>query len=96
MAIGAIFEAPNVTKAQYEQVRAQVMPDNRPAQGMIYHSAGPLENGGWCVFEVWESHEAADRFFKEKLGQALQQAKINVQPRFFEVQNTVERSPVRR
>ena len=91
MAIGAIFEAPNLTQAQYEQVKEQVMPANKPAPGLVYHSAGPLESGGWSVFEVWESHEALDRFFKDKLGQALQQANINVQPRFFQVHNTIER-----
>lgn len=89
MAIGAIFEGASVSQAQYEQVRDQVAPGNRPPPGMLYHAAGPSE-GGWCVIEVWESQEAIDQFFQQKLGQALQQANINVQPKFFQVINTMQ------
>jgi len=86
MAVGAIFEGQGVTQAQYEQVRNEVAPGNRLPQGMLYHAGGSTE-AGWCVIEVWESQEALDRFFQEKLGQALQKANINIQPRFFQVVN---------
>jgi len=90
MAIGVIFEAAGVTQAQYEQTKNEVAPGNTPpaGSGLLYHAAGPSETG-WCVIEVWESQEALDRFFKDKLGAALQRAGINVQPRFFEVVNTM-------
>lgn len=88
MAIGAIFDG-QFTQAQYDQVRNEVAPGNSPPAGMLYHAGGPTENG-WCVIEVWESKEAAQRFFDERLGQALQKAKITVQPRFFEVVNTMQ------
>jgi hypothetical protein len=42
------------------------------------------------VVEVWESQEAVDRFFQEKLGAALQNANINVQPEVFQVQNMMQ------
>ena len=90
MAIGVIFQAQGTTQAQYDQVRQQVLPDNQPAPGMIAHAAGPSENG-FCVIEVWESQEAAQAFFEAKLGQALHAAKINVQPTFFEVINSIRR-----
>ena len=66
---------------------------SRPARPecCLYHAGGPTENGGWCVVEVWKSREALDRFFQEKLGQALQQANIDVQLKFFQVHNTVKR-----
>jgi quinol monooxygenase YgiN len=89
MPIGAIFEGQGISQAQYDQARKQVLPDNAPAPGMLYHAGGPTDNG-WCVIEVWESRDALDRFFQEKLSQALQQAGINVQPRFFEVVNIVK------
>ncbi len=89
MAIGLIFDAPGVTQAQYEQVRDEVVPGNRPAAGMLYHAGGPSENG-WCVVEIWDSQESADRFFRDKLQQALQKAGISVQPRRFEVVNTIQ------
>jgi quinol monooxygenase YgiN len=88
MAIGAIFEG-TFSQAQYEQVRNQVLPDNQLAPGLLSHVAGPAETG-WVVVEVWESREAIQRFFDERLGQALQQANINVQPRFFQVATTIQ------
>jgi hypothetical protein len=60
------------------------MPDNRPAQGMLYHVAGPID-GGWRVVEVWESQEAADRFFRDALGAALQRHGGSVQPKVMPV-----------
>ena len=89
MAVGVIFDGTGVDQAQYEQVRQQVTPDNRPAPGMLYHAAGATENG-FCVIEVWESQEAAQQFFEQQLGQALQQANITVQPKFFQVANIIK------
>jgi hypothetical protein len=88
MAVGLIFDGVGVSQAQYEQVRNQVAPDNKAAPGLLYHAAGPTE-GGFCVIEVWESEEILGRFFDEQLGQALQEAGINVQPKMFQVVNTM-------
>jgi len=89
MAIGVIFSAAGVTQAQYDQVLKEVMPGNKLAPGMLYHVGGPAQNG-WRVFEVWESRDAMDRFFHDKLGAALQKANVNAQPEFFEVHNLVQ------
>jgi hypothetical protein len=89
MALGQIFDGSGVTQAQYEQVLHEVAPGNRPPPGMLYHAAGPIPNG-WRVIEIWESQEAADRFFRDKLGAALQRANITVQPQGFEVVNTMQ------
>jgi len=89
MAIGLIFEGPGVTQAQYEQALKEVAPDNKLLPGMLFHVAGPTENGGWRVVEIWESQEAADRFFREKLGQALQNARISITPQSFQVHNMI-------
>jgi quinol monooxygenase YgiN len=88
MAIGVIFDG-QFTQAQYEQVLNEVCPDGAMSPGMQYHAAGATENG-WCVFEVWESREAADRFFNERLGRAIQKANISVQPNFFDVHNIMQ------
>ena len=53
---------------------------------MLYHVASKTDNG-WSVVEVWESQEAVDRFFRDKLGRALQKANISVQPRTAHVHN---------
>jgi hypothetical protein len=90
MAIGLIFEVPNTTQSQYDQVREAVMPNGQPPAGMLYHVAGPGQ-GTWIVVEVWESEAAARRFADEQLGQQLQQAGIpNAQPKFFQVYKTME------
>lgn len=89
MAIGMLFDGSGVTRAQYEQVSKEVAPGNRLPAGMLYHAAGPIPNG-WRVIEIWESQEAADRFFQEKLGAALQRANISVQPQRFEVVNIMQ------
>jgi quinol monooxygenase YgiN len=86
MAIQLIFEGPGVSQAQYDQVRNEVSPGNTRPAGMLYHVGGPTETG-WRVAEVWESQEAADRFFQETLGQALTKANITVQPQSFQVYN---------
>lgn len=83
MAICLIFEAPGMTEAQYDQVRNEVTGDRAP-EGALYHVGGPTGNG-WYVIETWESREAFDRFFRDKLQQALQRAGITTQPRFLEV-----------
>ena len=41
--------------------------------GGISHAAGPTEEG-WRVVDVWESEEAFETFFRERLEQAMQNA----------------------
>ena len=84
MAICLIFEAPGMTEAQYDQIRNEVAPGDRAPEGALYHVAGPTGNG-WYVVETWESQEAFDRFFQDRLQQALQKAGITQPPRFLEV-----------
>jgi hypothetical protein len=80
------FDGPGVSQAQYDQVRNVVSPDNKRPAGMLYHVGGPTETG-WRVTEVWESQEAADRFFQQTLGQALKDANITIQPQVSQVHN---------
>ncbi len=89
MAVGIIFDGVGVSQAQYEQVLNQVSPGNELPAGMLYHAAGTSDNG-LCVIEVWESQEVLDQFFKEKLGQALQEANIDTQPKVFQVINIMQ------
>jgi len=89
MAIGMVFNVPGTTAAQYDQVRKELHPDNKRPAGMLYHAAGPTSNG-WRVVEVWESQEAADRYFQEKLGAALSKANISAQPDVFPIHNVMD------
>jgi hypothetical protein len=69
MAIALMFENRSVTQEQYDALRAKLdvdHPDRMP-EGAILHIAGPHPDGGWRVFEVWESEEAARKFIAERL-----------------------------
>jgi quinol monooxygenase YgiN len=89
MAIGLLFDGSGVTQAQYEQVLNDVTANGtRQVPGMLTHHAGPTD-GGFCVVETWESQEALQDFFEQHLGQALAAAGIQVQPKFFEIVNSV-------
>jgi quinol monooxygenase YgiN len=88
MAIGVVFQGSGVSQDQYQQVFDQVAPDGQLQPGMLYHAAGVGPDGVF-VFEVWESQEALQRFFQEQLGQALQQANIDVQPTFIQIIRTM-------
>ena len=81
MAVGA-------RKRRHGGVLNEVTADG-PPQGVRSRVAGPTESG-WCVVEVWDSREAFDRFFADKLQRALPRANIDTRPRFFEVANTMQ------
>lgn len=89
MAIGVIFEGRGMSQEQYQQVNQQAAPGNRPPSGLLFHAAGPSEEG-FSVIEVWESQEALQAFFGQTLGQALQQANITAEPKLFQVINTMQ------
>ena len=89
MAVGLVFHGEGVSQDQYEQVLHATSPDEQPPAGLLHHAAGPSASG-WCVMEVWESQEALERFFQEKLGAALQSAGITAHPTIFEIVNTMD------
>ena len=72
-AVGLIMTFPGVTEEQYYTVLEQLNLGGRMPHGGIFHAAGPIE-GGWRVVDVWESEEAFDTFFRERLEQAMRNA----------------------
>jgi hypothetical protein len=74
MAIGMLLMIPGGTKEQYDQVNTEMFGQTGPApdqlpEGLIMHSAGPAE-GGWYIYDVWESKEACQRFMDGPLQEA--------------------------
>lgn len=88
MAVGIIFDGVGVSQEQYQQVFDEVIPNRQPPPGLLTHHAGPTVDG-FCVIETWESQEALQQFFREQLGGALQRAGITVQPKQFEIVNSL-------
>ena len=68
MAIAIMHDVPGVTQRQYDQVSEKLRQQGVtvPVAGQLFHAAGPID-GGWRTVDVWESREAADRFFGEHL-----------------------------
>jgi hypothetical protein len=84
MAIALAMRLDGVTQQDYDAVMTElglgtpnVAEKERWPDGLVSHTAGTTESG-WFVVDVWESQDAFDRFFAERLGPALQTA--NVQP----------------
>jgi len=55
-------EVQGQTLQGYEGVLAALTGVLKAAPGFILHTAHPVE-GGWRVFEIWETKKAADQFF---------------------------------
>jgi hypothetical protein len=70
MAVGLRLKFPGGTQEQYDAAHSQMDFDRNPAEGLIFHSAGPSD-GGWGVIDVWESREAFDAFLGGRLRQAI-------------------------
>jgi hypothetical protein len=58
--------------ANYDAIHQRVMASNTPT-GFRMHAAGATPDGGFRVFEVWESQEHFDRFVQERLMPILQE-----------------------
>ncbi len=66
MAVGLRLKFDGGTQEQYEAVHKGMDVDNDPPNGLIFHSAGPIE-GGWGVIDFWESRQAFDTFAADRL-----------------------------
>jgi quinol monooxygenase YgiN len=89
MAVGLLFDGVGVSQNQYYQVFNQVTNNGaEPPAGSLTHHAGPTE-GGFCVIETWESPEALQTFYEMELGAALEAAGTLVQPRIFQITNSL-------
>jgi hypothetical protein len=84
MADGLILEFDGFGIEKYEQVNGLLGIDmssgagDWPA-GMLAHTGG-AKDGGWVVFEVWDSQADQERFMQDRLGPALAEAGIEGPP----------------
>jgi hypothetical protein len=97
MPVGVLINLPGLTKEQYEAVTAKIfgqypMQRDQAPQGLIMHTAGPAE-GGWYVYDVWESREDFQRFGEERVGPAMQEvlggSGSPPEPQFYDVSGFV-------
>jgi hypothetical protein len=88
MLILAIHQTPSLTQEKYEEVVRRLTGKTRieaPAdllfEGLLVHAAGEGPNG-FCVFDVFESEEAVERF-RSALGTIPEEVGIDEPPQFF-------------
>jgi hypothetical protein len=72
MAIGLRLKFGGGTQEQYQAVHSQMGIDAAPPEGLIFHSAGPIDSG-WGIIDFWESRDAFDRFAQSRLAPAIQE-----------------------
>jgi hypothetical protein len=70
MAVGLRLKFSGGTEDQYRAVHSKMDVETDPPDGMIFHSAGPID-GGWGVIDFWESRDHFDRFTEARLQPAL-------------------------
>jgi hypothetical protein len=73
MPISHYAELPQTGTDTYDKVNEKVDFDGNPPSGLIFHTASPREDGGFRIFEVWESREDFDRFEEERLMPAVRE-----------------------
>ena len=67
------------TPDQYDQVLEKVGWDKEVPSGAKLHVSG-FDSDGLHVLDVWESEQAFDDFFQQRLAPAVQEAGIQGQP----------------
>ncbi|HYM46208.1 MAG TPA: hypothetical protein VES65_08635 [Solirubrobacteraceae bacterium] len=72
MTVGLRLKFSGATQQQYDAIHGHMGIDSNPPEGLIFHSAGPIEDG-WGVIDFWESREAFDRFASGRLQPATQE-----------------------
>lgn len=73
MAILIVHQGADWNQSLYDEIRERLIPDpSNPPDGMVVHYAGPGQNGGWKVAEVWESQEKWESFRDGELIPAAQ------------------------
>jgi hypothetical protein len=65
MSIAEVIELPRGSKEKYDEVIKEAgLSGSQLAPGQLVHFAGPLQGGGWQIFNVWESQAASDEWEK--------------------------------
>jgi len=57
----------------YDAITERMGVRENPPDGCIVHTAGALPDGGFRIFDVWESREHFERFLQDRLMPAIQE-----------------------
>lgn len=90
MSVLMLVEWEDASPDQYDRANEVmgIAGDSDAPDGLISHVAAISEDGGLLIADVWESPEALNTFFTERLSGALREVGIpNVQPRVLPLHN---------
>jgi hypothetical protein len=78
----------------YDGVQEKLGVEQNPPSGLILHSAGFGDDGVFRIYEVWESREAAEGFFEERIMPAVNEVSdgepsLPVKQELYELHNLV-------
>jgi heme-degrading monooxygenase HmoA len=62
---------PGVTQENYDTMMPVLEPGLRATPGFIAHMSMQTDDG-WRVFEIWDSHEAADAWLQSTITPAME------------------------
>lgn len=85
------FDFPSGNAQQYDNVWKEIIAaGHEHPKGLLYHAGAPKPDGGWVVFDVWESEDAF-REFGKVLIPIIEKSEIPlVQPNIHPVHKIVE------
>lgn len=78
MAILVVFETPNISKKQYEDLRPVVKWETEHPAGIVCHSCAFDDKGAMHVIDVWNSEAELMNFFETRLMPGFK--KLNITP----------------
>jgi hypothetical protein len=70
MAVGIRVKLPGVSQEQFDKLNEHVLGSGGLADGMIFHSSGPIDEG-WGVIDFWESRGQFDAFLESRVKPAI-------------------------
>jgi hypothetical protein len=89
MSVMLVLEVPGASTEDYDRVNELAGVSGNVPEGLIHHACAVTPDG-LLVADVWESQEAIDRFFSERLGAALAQVGLEGTPRILPVHNRID------
>ena len=90
MSILLLMNAPGASTEAYDRTNELmgIRGDTDAPPGLVSHCCG-VDDQGIVAVDVWESEEALNRFFEERLGAALAQTGLAATPRIMPVHNLI-------
>ncbi|MBA3379178.1 MAG: hypothetical protein H0T93_09865 [Chloroflexia bacterium] len=71
MAVAFVRDIPGVAPEVYDAIVAQMGLDEEPPVGLIVHAAGSFGENTWREIEVWDSREAWETFYRDRIVPAV-------------------------